>query len=306
MQSYPSRIFLTAMLTALAQASAFSVPGTAHPHCAGTTAVTAQRCPPPELFFLRKALEDFVTEMDRFADDAVGRRLGNGAAFYGKRKSSFYGTDDALRKADPQAADREEDYSGPGGGSYFVLAKERDEDGRPLGFLTRKEAREQAQRDRDALLIASADSQGMSEAFLAGLARSRDETPPGADTPPDAGSGANMLAQSSWAVVGDVLHARKPARLVAERLEAAGKAVHRVNPRDRTGTLPTSLLDVGVEVDVVDLVINPKDGLRIVGEAAQLGITRVFIQPGAGSLEIERFCASNGMQVHHGCVLREL
>ena len=91
--------------------------------------------------------EKFLQELDNFADDAVGRRLGNGAKFYGKRKSSFYGEDDDLRKKKPNAADQEEDYSGPGGGSYFVLSKERDEQGRPLGFLTRKEAREQREAD---------------------------------------------------------------------------------------------------------------------------------------------------------------
>ena len=32
----------------------------------------------------------------------MGRRLGNGASFYGKRKSSFYGEDDSNRKADPE------------------------------------------------------------------------------------------------------------------------------------------------------------------------------------------------------------
>ena len=33
-------------------------------------------------------LSDFFEELDRFVDDAAGRRLGNGAKFYGKRKSS--------------------------------------------------------------------------------------------------------------------------------------------------------------------------------------------------------------------------
>ena len=33
-------------------------------------------------------------------DDATSRRLGNGAAFYGKRKSSFYGENDVNRKTD--------------------------------------------------------------------------------------------------------------------------------------------------------------------------------------------------------------
>ena len=85
--------------------------------------------------------EKFLKEVDNFADDAVGRRLGNGAKFYGKRKSSFYGEDDALKKENPDAYDKEEDYSGPMGGSFFVLSKEVDENGRPMGFLTRGEAR---------------------------------------------------------------------------------------------------------------------------------------------------------------------
>jgi len=36
-------------------------------------------------------------QLDNFADDAAMRRLGNGAKFYGKRRSSFYGKDDADR-----------------------------------------------------------------------------------------------------------------------------------------------------------------------------------------------------------------
>merc|ERR1712205_57230 len=63
--------------------------------------------------------DKLMKEVDAFADDAMGRRLGNGAKFYGKRRSTFYGEDDEQRKEDPQAFDREEDYSGPAGGSYF-------------------------------------------------------------------------------------------------------------------------------------------------------------------------------------------
>ena len=46
--------------------------------------------------------------------------------------------------------DQEEDYSGPMGGSYFVPSKERDEQGRPLRLLTRKEAREERAREEEA------------------------------------------------------------------------------------------------------------------------------------------------------------
>lgn len=85
------------------------------------------------------------TQLDKFADDATSRRLGNGAKFYGKRKSSFYGEDDGERAT---GADGEE-YSGPMGGSYFVLSKEKDEQGRPMGFLTRQEARELARKEEE-------------------------------------------------------------------------------------------------------------------------------------------------------------
>lgn len=43
---------------------------------------------------------NFFEELDAFVDDATSRRLGAGAAFYGKRKSSFYGKDDANKKRD--------------------------------------------------------------------------------------------------------------------------------------------------------------------------------------------------------------
>ena len=40
----------------------------------------------------------FFEELDAFVDDATSRRLGAGAQYYGKRKSSFYGKDDANKK----------------------------------------------------------------------------------------------------------------------------------------------------------------------------------------------------------------
>jgi hypothetical protein len=47
----------------------------------------------------------FFEELDAFVDDATARRLGNGSAFYGKRKSSFYGKDDKDRKRDRSIPD---------------------------------------------------------------------------------------------------------------------------------------------------------------------------------------------------------
>jgi hypothetical protein len=48
---------------------------------------------------------EFFEELDAFVDDATARRLGNGSAFYGKRKSSFYGKEDKGKKADKNVPD---------------------------------------------------------------------------------------------------------------------------------------------------------------------------------------------------------
>lgn len=61
----------------------------------------------------------FFEEMDAFVDDATSRRLGAGAQYYGKRKSGFYGNDDANRKRDKNVADGTEDYRGPSNAGYF-------------------------------------------------------------------------------------------------------------------------------------------------------------------------------------------
>merc|ERR1712216_216310 len=158
--SMAARILL--MLLALQASWCFTLPCRLSGRCA------VHRAASPSMNLFNK----FLQELDNFADDAMGRRLGNGAKFYGKRRSTFYGEDDEQRKEDPQAFDREEDYSGPAGGSYFVLSKERDEQGRPMGFLTRKEARElERQEEAAAAQGVREASVELNEEFFAALAR---------------------------------------------------------------------------------------------------------------------------------------
>ena len=66
-----------------------------------------------------QGVKKFFAELDAFIDDASARRLGNGAAFYGKRKSNFYGEQDKMRKSDRDTPDPTEDYQGPSGAGYF-------------------------------------------------------------------------------------------------------------------------------------------------------------------------------------------
>lgn len=82
-------------------------------------------------------VKTFFEELDAFVDDASARRLGNGAKFYGKRKSNFYGENDSMKKADKNVYDSEEDYRVTAAGNYKWM---QDEDGvlRPVTRLKNK------------------------------------------------------------------------------------------------------------------------------------------------------------------------
>jgi hypothetical protein len=74
----------------------------------------------------------FFEELDSFVDDATNRRLGNGAAFYGKRKSAFYGEEDFMKKDDNEVSDPTEDYNGPKKAGYFTWMPDENGQLRPV------------------------------------------------------------------------------------------------------------------------------------------------------------------------------
>jgi glycine/D-amino acid oxidase-like deaminating enzyme len=79
-----------------------------------------------------QGFRNFFQEIDAFLDDASARRLGNGSAFYGKRKSNFYGEQDKNRKKDRTSADPLEDYQGPSTAGYFQWMPDEEGQMRPV------------------------------------------------------------------------------------------------------------------------------------------------------------------------------
>ena len=115
-----------------------------------------------------------------------------------------------------------------------------------------------------------------------------------------------MLEKPNWAVIGDVLNPAKPASQVVASLKGNGKTVHLINPRDSSGQCHAGLRDVGQPIDCVDLCINSVEGLKQMQQAAELGIKKVFIQPGAESPDILAFARDKDIEVFQGCVMVEL
>jgi len=118
-----------------------------------------------------------------------------------------------------------------------------------------------------------------------------------------------FLALPRYAVVGVSADRKKYGHKIWRSMREKGYVVYPVNPRydEIEGErCYRSLAEVADRVDVVDLVVPPKVTEEIVRQCAQLGLRRVWMQPGAESDDAIRFCRENGIEVLHDvCVMAE-
>jgi predicted CoA-binding protein len=110
-----------------------------------------------------------------------------------------------------------------------------------------------------------------------------------------------------WAVVGASQDRTKFGYRVFDSLRQAGYTVYPVNPkRGELGgaTVYATLADLPERPEVVDLVVPPEVTEKVVEEAHQLGLTRIWMQPGAESAKAIAYCHAHGMQVvHQACAM---
>lgn len=110
-----------------------------------------------------------------------------------------------------------------------------------------------------------------------------------------------------FAVVGVSRDRKKYGRQVYEDLKAAGYRVYPVNPnvdRINSDRCFHSLRELPEKPDVVSIVVPPDAAEKTVRECADIGIGRVWMQPGSESREAIAFCSSHGIEALHGmCVM---
>lgn len=95
----------------------------------------------------------------------------------------------------------------------------------------------------------------------------------------------------SYALVGATTNKDKYGYRVIKDLSDAGFKIVGVNPKyqDIDGIkIYPSLKDTQPKPDVVIFVVPPEVGLKVLDEAAELGINKVWFQPGAESEEIKQ------------------
>lgn len=116
-----------------------------------------------------------------------------------------------------------------------------------------------------------------------------------------------ILEQKVWAVIGVSSDQTKYGYKVYIQLKKAGYSVYPVNPKlttiDGDSCYP-SLAALPSKPDVVNVVVPPKVTEQIVKDCIDLGIKRVWMQPGSESPEAIRHGEDHGLTIiHHQCAL---
>ena len=111
---------------------------------------------------------------------------------------------------------------------------------------------------------------------------------------------ADFVGRRTWAVVGASQDRDKFGNKVFRSLRDSGYVVYPVNPNvDEVEGVRAyaTLADLPEMPEVIDLVVPPAVSERIVEEAGELGLTRVWMQPGAESEAAIMHCQENDIEV---------
>lgn len=111
------------------------------------------------------------------------------------------------------------------------------------------------------------------------------------------------------AIVGASDNRDKYGNIIYRDLRASGYKVIPVNPKAdfvEGDKCYHTLSEIPMKVDVVDIVVPPHITEQIVKECKQIGITKVWMQPGSESEEAIIFCKDNGIEVvYDNCIMAQ-
>jgi hypothetical protein len=113
----------------------------------------------------------------------------------------------------------------------------------------------------------------------------------------------DFIGRRVWAVVGVSQDPGKHGTRIFRTLRDAGYIVYPVNPKGGEldgAPIYRSLAELPEKPDVVDLVVPPAVTEQVVTAAHELGLSRVWMQPGSESERAIGFCHEHGMQVVFG------
>ena len=117
----------------------------------------------------------------------------------------------------------------------------------------------------------------------------------------------DFMAQKKFAVVGATDNPEKYGHQVLVNLKNRGYEVYPVNPRLKMVEglkCYAALSELPEKVDVVDFVVPPKATEAILKDCVELGLDRIWLQPGSESENAIGFCEKHNLKVVHSvCVM---
>ena len=116
-----------------------------------------------------------------------------------------------------------------------------------------------------------------------------------------------FINQKRFAVVGATDNPQKYGNQIVKNLTRRGYEVYAVNPKLKEVeglSCYSSLADFPVEVDVVDFVVPPGVTEEILKQCKELGLSRIWLQPGSENETAIAYCNENNLKVVHSvCVM---
>ena len=116
----------------------------------------------------------------------------------------------------------------------------------------------------------------------------------------------HTLSLKNWAVVGASDDPARYGYKIWRVLRDRGYVAAPIHPRHKEidgEPVYRSLRDLPSVPDVVDMVVNPATGIRVMEDIRDLGIRHVWMQPGTRSDEIRAFAEAHGITLIEDCVL---
>jgi len=116
-----------------------------------------------------------------------------------------------------------------------------------------------------------------------------------------------FMGMKRFAVVGASDNPEKYGNRIVKNLKGRGYEVYPVNPRLKEvdgSTCYASLADIPVKVDIVDFVVPPVVTEEVLKQCRELGLNRIWLQPGSESQAAINYCQENNLYVvYNVCVM---
>jgi len=116
-----------------------------------------------------------------------------------------------------------------------------------------------------------------------------------------------IIKKDKVAVVGASGDISKYGYIASKDLIEKGYDVFLVNPKTKEilgQPVYEKISDIDSTIDLVIFVVPPAVTLKVLKEVKELGIKKVWMQPGSESSEAIKFCSDNNIEcIHNACIM---